>query len=225
MDVKKQLQSLLKIQKLDIELSKYNFIIKSLPSEISAIKREYNSIDEKYNQLQTLKEKSIKERKHCDSKLEEINTKLLKYQEQLMSLKTNKEYSSKLSEIDNLKKKSAELEDKILENMEYIDAYENQLIKIKEELNSVRKDVDKKVLLKEKEIQNIENKISEIKTKKESLKAELKPKLINQYEKIYQARGTLPLSKANDRVKILFSKTVASTQSLWKKMKTQSLPR
>lgn len=198
MDIKTQLQNLLKLQEIDSKLAKLKQKEETYPAKAARIKKTFEAIDKKQKQVNEQKQKSIKDRKKLDAEIEDINVKFSKSQVQLMEVKTNKEYSSKLIEIDNLKKKKSELEDKVLETMEFIDVYNKQLENVKEEAQKSKNEEDKKIEEIEKKLDHVIREISKFEKEKESLVKMLDPDLFSQYEKIYIVRDKMALSRAND---------------------------
>jgi uncharacterized protein len=198
MEIKFQLQNLLKLQEIDNKLAKLNQKRESYPARIARIQKAYETIDEKQKQVDEQKQKSLKERKKFDTEIEDINAKLSKYNEQLMDVKTNKEYSSMLSEIENLKLKKSELEDNVLEIMEYIDVYNKQLKSVQEEVKRSKAEVDKKVEEIQTKLDNVLKEISKFDEARESLIKEIDTELHTQYEKIFDFRDKMALSRAND---------------------------
>jgi len=198
MDIKTQLQNLLKLQELDNKLSELNQKKDSFPAKINEIKRSYTAIEEKQKQIEEQKGKSLKERKKLDAEIADNNSKLVKYQEQLMEVKTNKEYSSMLSEIENLKEKNSVLEDKVLESMEFIDVYDKQLQKIKEEALKVKEKVEEKIATINRRLDEVNHSIEKYEKERNSLLKGIDANLFHQYEKISIVRGDKVLSRAND---------------------------
>jgi uncharacterized protein len=200
MDCMNELRKLLKLQKIDIELSDLNKILCGYPAIMDEIKREYIAIEKKIKQIEDQREKAIKERKKWDIEIEDLNIKMSKYQLQLMDVKNNKEYTSMLNEIEILKKSRSELEDKLLEAMEFIEVYEKQLRKVKDEVLRTKKEVDEKVKIKEEEIKKTENQIALLKNQKGFVISEIEQELLRTYEKIWEARGNIVLSRSNDGI-------------------------
>jgi uncharacterized protein len=198
MEIRTQLQNLLKLQEIDNKLLKLNHKKESLPGKINKIKKAFDSINEKQKIIEEEKDKILKDRKKLDGEIEVISTKMSKYQEQLMDVKTNKEYSTMLSEIENSKAKKSEIEDKVLESLEFIDVYNKQLKNIQDEAKKVKDEVESKIEEIDQKINLITTEIEGLETERESLKSEIDSTLFSQYEKLYMARDYIALAKSND---------------------------
>jgi len=198
MEIKNQLKYLLKLQEIDNKLLKLNRKKSSFPSRIAKVKRAFDTIDDKQKKIEEERDKIAKDRKKLDGDIEVINTKLTKYQEQLMDVKTNKEYSSMLTEIETLKTKKSDIEDKILESFEFIDVYNKQFKSIQAEAKKVKKEVDTKLSELNEKLDGLNLEIEQLDKTRESFKGKIDPDLFAQYEKISLVRDNIALSRAND---------------------------
>ena len=124
---KELIDTLVKIQKIDIETEKLNGILEQVPVRINAIEQqleEFNSrVDTDASAVADLK----KQYRNYESELQLNLGKIKKSEEKLHSVKTNKEYQSSLKEIDDLKAISSKFEDEMLEFLEKIETAEKDL--------------------------------------------------------------------------------------------------
>jgi len=124
---KELIDTLVKIQKIDIETEKLNGILEQVPVRINAIEQqveEFNSrVDTDASAVADLK----KRYRNYESELQLNLGKIKKSEEKLQSVKTNKEYQSSLKEIDDLKAISSKFEDEMLEFLEKIETAEKDL--------------------------------------------------------------------------------------------------
>ncbi len=113
---------LLKLQELDLELNKIQAEHDSIPALMEEIERDCNElnveIEEQESELKTLKV-AIREAESKIALLDEISKK---YKQQLLTVKTNREYSALLTEIESVKREKDELEELIIQNMEKTEA-------------------------------------------------------------------------------------------------------
>ncbi len=85
-----------------------------MPPEVAGLDREFQAKQKSVVELRTRIEAQRTEKLDVDRLLEEAGGKLTKYQGQLMSVRTNKEYSAALNEIDMARKEIKTLEDRSL---------------------------------------------------------------------------------------------------------------
>ena len=118
---KLQLQQLVFLQNLDDEIAEHNKLLAEVPTQIDAGRAE---LDNKKNILATAQEeiKALQDnRKAIESEVQGENDHMAKIKIKLPAVKTNKEYTAILSEVDSVKIKVSSLEDKELEIMEVLE--------------------------------------------------------------------------------------------------------
>ena len=118
---KLQLQQLVLIQKLDDEIVEHRKQLADIPVQIDS---ELEELTDKKKILSIAKEEIDalqKNRKAIESEVQGENDHMAKAKTKLPAVKTNKEYTAILSEVDAIKKKVEGLEDKELEIMEVLE--------------------------------------------------------------------------------------------------------
>lgn len=123
----------------------------------------------------------------------------VKNQEKLGSVKTNKEYQSVLKEIDDLKKKTTALEDEMLMVMEQIEEIESVISekKIQSDILLKKMEQDKKAV--QAEAEEGEKKLAELMEKREKASKMVDPKLFEKYTGVRHLVGRMaivPVRKA-----------------------------
>jgi len=133
-DLKSEISNLVKLQTIDSEIYALKYEKDSKPREIQAIE---SSFEEKKLNLATLEKKSLdlqKQRKDKELELGSKEESAKKFQTQLYSLKTNKEYQTMLRQIEEIKADGSVIEDKILEILEQTDKIKAEIDQEKERL-------------------------------------------------------------------------------------------
>ena len=123
-----QLQQLISLQGLDDEIAEHNELLAEIPLQINA---RIADLDEKKKILSIAKEELDtlqKKNKDLESEVQGENDHMAKAKTKLPAVKTNKEYTAILSEVDAIKKKVSELEDKELEIMEILEEKQSRLL-------------------------------------------------------------------------------------------------
>ncbi|MBD3414646.1 MAG: hypothetical protein GF421_09475 [Candidatus Aminicenantes bacterium] len=189
---------LIKLQDLDSNIKGISLFLEQIPSQINQIDRR---IEESFSAVKKYKEQlaeNQKRRRDLDAEVEDLKTKINKFQNQLNDVKTNKEYSSLLKEIDDAKNRVDDLEEEIITKMLASDDIESEIRSAQ-----AKAEQEKQKLLKEKE--ELMEKSSEMKQKKQSLsqeKAEVEPHIpqdqLSLYHDIYQNNSGIALSPVTD---------------------------
>jgi predicted nucleic acid-binding Zn-ribbon protein len=138
-----------------------------------------------------------KDRKRLELEVQDFEAKRSKYKGQLGEVKTNKEYTALLHEIENVEREIRSREDLILEAMEKV---EGGLASVKAEesafkaVESTRRDEIRAI---EASISECQKTRAEVAATREKKVTALKPDLLAEYSRILQRRGTA-LSEAKD---------------------------
>ena len=118
---KLQLQQLVDLQKMDDEISECRKILHDIPRQLDSARAE---LEEKkiilkvvMDEIETLQ----KERKNLEQEVQSENDHMAKAKIKLPAVKTNKEYTAILTEVDAIKEKVSKIEDKELEVMEVLE--------------------------------------------------------------------------------------------------------
>jgi predicted nucleic acid-binding Zn-ribbon protein len=113
-----QLRTLIDLQALDTRIAGLEGELARLPRELDAVRA---TVDEARKAVETAKTRLDTARKSQRAKekdLEDNRVKRQKYEGQLYQVKTNKEYSAVLAEIEEVKQEKARIEEEILGHME-----------------------------------------------------------------------------------------------------------
>lgn len=79
-----------------------------------------------------------------ENEVKDVEAKIVRSNEKLLSVKTNKEYNSILKEIDEMTEKKSALEDRMLEALDTIEAAKQQVKSLKADLADLQQDIEGK---------------------------------------------------------------------------------
>ena len=132
----RQLELLISLQKIDKEIKIFNQQKEKIPEEIERERQVFEKINSEINQLNGKIEQAKKERRSKELETQSTTDLLNNTKEKLPNVKTNKEYSAVVQEIENSKSKIDSLEEeeiKLMENIEECQKEYEQKLKEKEE--------------------------------------------------------------------------------------------
>jgi predicted nucleic acid-binding Zn-ribbon protein len=167
-------------------------IPKDLHALEEALKTEEKATDDERLGL----EKAQGDRKTLEIEVEATNEKIKKYQVQLFQVKTNKEYSALLAEIEAHKVKNSQTEDKILALMEEIDLRNRRLKEEKEKLARIRDQYAQKTSELEARLAAVKGEKSARIQERTVLLPELPKDVLSAYERVHKLRkgiGIVPI--------------------------------
>ncbi len=119
-----EIKILLQMQDLDIELERYRAERKDLPAELEELEGESEAAGAEL-ETNEAKIKALKvEMREAEGKVAQLDESQEKYKQQLLTVKTNREYSALLTEIESVKKEKEELEELIIQRMGGVESAE-----------------------------------------------------------------------------------------------------
>lgn len=193
------LKSLIQLQELDLKIWGLQQRSEAIPKELETMSQSLESDREALREALHCVDKDKKERRFMEGEAESLREKLSKYKNQLMEVKTNKEYQAMLREIENTEKEIAAKEDTILEQMIAIDAREEQTrteeLMFRERENQITKHQEQLEISVSEGAREIEALFQE----KNAVKGGIPVELTSEYQKIASARKGLALAEAKDQ--------------------------
>lgn len=192
-DIGQQLEWLIQLQEIDSQIYRLNAEKEAKPEEIKQLK---DSLSQKQSALKEtesgLKSLQLK-RKEKEIELGTKEAEVKKLQVQLYQIKTNKEYTAMLHEIESHKADNSLLEDEILKLMEEIDTVEAKVQQERKKFEEESKRVDAVIKAIEARIKEIEIILGELKNKRAEITPMINPKVLKDYEKIIEGKEGLAL--------------------------------
>ncbi len=187
--MKREFQSLLELQELDLELDRLQRRKQEIPREVQRLKEKVEALQKEKAQLvETLRERQLLIRKLEKETLaaEEL---LQKHQTDLLKLKDNKEYQAKLHEIDLQKQRIRELEDRTLEVMEEVELLEQEMPEKQRDLEQKIRTLVEEMEALEQELQGLGDRLMEVTSRREAYRTRVPAPLLKQYERLRQTVG------------------------------------
>ena len=112
------LDQLVRLHSLDSELTRIEVALAALPRQRQTLDERVAADRARCDAARAAAEGSAKARKQHESAVQDFETKRSKYKGQLMDVKTNKEYTAMLHEIEGVEREIRAREDLVLEEME-----------------------------------------------------------------------------------------------------------
>jgi len=134
-----EMDILLKLQEIDLQLNELKEQHDDIPLQMEELEKDVNGLKmELEKQESELKSLKLSNRE-SESKVALLEEMIKRYKQQLLSVKTNREYSALLTEIEAAKREKEELEEQIIRNMEQAEAAESRIDETKQELRKLEK--------------------------------------------------------------------------------------
>ena len=185
---KLQLQQLIVLQSLDDEIAEHKKLLVDIPLQIDAGCTE---LEEKKKILSNAKEELDalqKESKDLELAVQGENDHMAKAKTKLPAVKTNREYTAILSEVEAIKVKVSGLEDKELEIMEILEEKQKEVPGIEKKCNEEDARFQEYKAKKDAELDRIKQELGVLVAKRENVSGQLDRVIMQRYEKVAGSR-------------------------------------
>ncbi|KAA3631046.1 MAG: hypothetical protein DWP97_14015 [Calditrichaeota bacterium] len=187
--MQQDLEKLLELQVIDYDLGELERSKEYLPDMINNLKKEIAELQLKFETTESdLSDAKVRQGQlELDIKAHEVD--LQKYQKQMMSIKTNKEYDALVGEIDTIKKSISEKETELLETIDLISALEKNIEEFQEKLKSTKDNNSKQLAILQEKIDTIGDKVSSKQTERKSITTAIPRQVFAVYDRVRKGKG------------------------------------
>lgn len=191
--IKDQIGLLINLQAIDTEIYAFNKEKDAMPLQLKSIDEMLESkktgIKQAEDNVKTLQLKLKEKEMGMQQKEEQVK----KLQAQLYQLKTNKEYSAMLTEIEGVKADNSLVEEDIIRLMDDIESAKKKISEEKElfKTGELKAQKDKEVI--DIRLKEIESKLAELQTKREVIVPGIEKKVMARYEKVLNNKDGLAI--------------------------------
>ncbi|MBN1869353.1 MAG: hypothetical protein JW847_02095 [Candidatus Omnitrophica bacterium] len=187
--VRDQIRKIVELQKIDVEIYNLRIELQEKPARLAQLKEGFErskgalkDLEQKFKSVQVTRKEKELELKTKEDEITRANA-------QLLQLKTNKEYTAKISEIEHINADKSIIEEKILMSYDESDAVsaevEKEKVKVEEE--------EKKYLAEKKQtegdIKLMEDRIRVLESQRKQASVGIDQGFLNRYERILRHKG------------------------------------
>jgi hypothetical protein len=133
------LRRLVRLQEIMLALEGLAERIASVPLEVARLEKDLLAAQEAAERERAGLQEMHKERRRLEGELMGVESRIARYQGQLLEVKTNKEYQAMLHEIDACRAERAALDEKILLEMEAQEERQRRIRAIEQDLEERRR--------------------------------------------------------------------------------------
>src|SRR6266851_2468539 len=138
-----EIENLLRLQEADKEIRRLQDEIAELPKRVAAIEHKLADTQAGLEKTQTAVKADEASRRKYDTAITDLRSKISKYRDQSLDVKTNEQYKALLHEIQFAEKEIAAIEDKILELMLNADTRDKEVKAAQAELKAEAAEIEK----------------------------------------------------------------------------------
>ena len=185
-----EIENLLRLQDADKEIRRLQDEIAEFPKRVAAIEHKLADTKAGLEKAQTaVKADEATRRKH-DTAITDLRSKISKYRDQSLDVKTNEQYKALLHEIQFAEKEIAATEDKILELMLNADTRDKEVKAAQAELKAETAEIEKeKMEARERTVED-QKQLAEWRAKRDQMRAGVNEDLLRHYERVSKFRGS-----------------------------------
>lgn len=181
---KDTIDTLVRIQKIDIEIEKLKSLLVGVPVQISTLEQQLEDFSRGIEDDQGAIAEFNKQYRAYESDLQLNLNRIKKSEEKLRSVKTNKEYQSSLKEIDDLKAISSKFEDEMLEFLEKIETAEKDLQTRRKQYQEIVAETNQKKAAMQREAEQSEKRLVELDADRNAITAGVDADLIALFNRV-----------------------------------------
>ncbi|MFP4473370.1 MAG: zinc ribbon domain-containing protein [Candidatus Omnitrophota bacterium] len=193
-----KIKVLVSLQKIDHELFQLKQVLNEKPAEIAELEREFEMKKANLKALQEETKRIQVERNTLEGDLAQKEENIRKADSQLSQIKTNKEYTAKITEIEGMNADKSQIEEQILLSYDKADEITARMEKEKQKLAEEEKAFQEKKADITKEIKDLESRAAELEQQRHKFLPDVDKPLLVQYERILQNRGGLAVVAVKD---------------------------
>ncbi len=185
-----EIENLLKLQDVDREIRRLQDEIAELPKRVAAIEQRLAGTKSQLEKAQAAVKADEASRRKYDSNITELRTKISKYRDQSLDVKTNEQYKALLHEIQFAEKEILANEDKILELMVNADARDKEVKAAQSDLKAEMAEIEQEKEQARQRTAEDEKLLSEWRAKRDQLRSGIPEDLLRHYERVSKFRGS-----------------------------------
>ena len=187
--MQQHIESLQKLQTVDLRIRELTEGLERYPNEIDDLKKDLLEKEESINFKETSLSELKAQRDGLESSLRSNQESIKKSEERLFAIKTHKEYEALQKEITDTRKENFEIEDRTISVMAEIEETEATLTEEKENYATLKEQYAGQIAEKEKKIEELEISRKPAEKEKSEILSTIDPKILPLYERIFKRNG------------------------------------
>ena len=192
------LERLIRLQKLDTAAEEARRAIAALPDRLGSMEAQLQAVRQQLQDAKARAAANQEARRGIEKDLSVVQTRLSKYKDQLMEVKTNREYQAMQKEIETAQQEVQQFEETILERMLESDELTAVVKAAEAGVAAAEREAAAGRQALEQERQATEAQLDETARARDAIVAELPPETLAVFEQIARARKGIAVAEARD---------------------------
>lgn len=192
--MKDKLLVLIHLQECDNRITKALQAKEQAPLKIQKVEDELRVVENQFKVDEDQLEAFRKDRRQLEREIQELDGKIEKSSTKLTQIKSNKEYTAALKEIDDLKTIKFQTEEKAIQMMETAEELERKCKGHKDTLKTLKDQCDKDKEAIKKELLGLEKDLASLQKERNELCCDFDQALLKKYLFLKERKGGLAIS-------------------------------
>src|SRR5438876_4436623 len=184
------IENLLKLQDTDKEIRRLQDEVAEFPKRVAVIEQKLAGTKSQLEKAQTAVKADEASRRKYDTAINDLRTKISKYRDQSLDVKTNEQYKALLHEIQFAEKEITANEDKILELMVNAEVREKEVKAAEAELKEESAEIEKEKKIANDRTAQDEKELAEWAVKRGAARGAVDADLLRHYDRVQKFRGS-----------------------------------
>ncbi len=193
-----QLQKLIELQAIDREILEFDLILASVPGQIKSGQADMDAIAKELAEAKEVIADMNKSTKQLEADVQSENDHMAKIKTKLTAVKTNKEYTAILTEVESVKEKVSVFEDKELEIMESLEEKSGELPAIESRFKEEESNFKEYKAKKEVEFERVKGEREVVKGKRQGILNTIEPKRLELYNQVLKRNDGVAVVAVRD---------------------------
>jgi predicted nucleic acid-binding Zn-ribbon protein len=194
------LKQLIRLQSIDLAIQELRTRIDRFPGSSKALDEQLRSAQAGLEGAKEKAKNNQGNRKKLESEISSIETKISKYRDQMMAVKTNEEYRALQHEIEHSQSAIRKIEDEILNLMMEAESSQAEIkaaeVRLKEDQQKVDQERKQLTEVNQRDLSALESYLKE----RKEIEASISDDLVPRYERVRKARGGIAVAAARNEV-------------------------
>ena len=183
------LELLLKLQVIDYDIGELERSKEYLPDMMGNLKHEISDAQTKLDAVTSELDEATIRQKNLELEVSTKEAELQKFQQQMMSIKTNKEYDALVGQIDTVKENISSSETELIEIIDRITELEKLVVEYKDKVTQVEENNQKQLQILQDKVANIGNTMSGKMTDRTEISSSIPKPTLSVYERVRKGKG------------------------------------
>lgn len=198
--VNPDLRNLIALQDLDQKIVNTQKDLSDIPARVAGFQGELQRLKDGYQSRVNRSQELAKSRRAREGEVDMMQTKLSRLKDQLMAVKTNKEYTAMLHEIQMAEDQIRFAEDQILDMMEESERMETLLKQAEKDLRLRSAELENSIRDTEDAGPRLQEELGQLESTKSEVEELIPNELLERYRRIADHRKGIALAEARDEL-------------------------